>query len=212
MMDMNKMIERVKKLLALASNNPSEEEAKAAAMKAHKLIAEYNLDLSQEVGEKVNYKLVEAVHSNNEGYRKPLSVYIAENFRCKVIIIGNKVNFFGREGDAEACTETFNYLYRVSHNIGLRMERQARKEGKNTHGLANSYWIGFISGIRDALGAQSKALAVVVPEDVKENFSQTFPNLKRGTGGIRNTGFDYAAYNKGHEDGRNSLGKRQLEG
>ena len=71
MTDMNKMLEKVKKLLALAGNNPSEEEAQAAALKAQELIAQYNLDMSQDTGVKINYKLMEAIHSNNEGYRSP---------------------------------------------------------------------------------------------------------------------------------------------
>lgn len=212
MTDMNKMLEKVKKLLALAGNNPSEEEAQAAALKAQELIAQYNLDMSQDTGVKINYKLMEAIHSNNEGYRKPLCVVVAENFRCKAVMMGNKVNFFGREGDVEACVETFNYLYRVSHNIGLRLEREARKSGKNTHGVANSYWRGFISGLKDAMGAQSLALAIVVPEDVKENFTNRFPNLRKGTGGMQNTGFNADAFRRGQEDGRNSMGRRQLEG
>lgn len=212
MTDMNKMLEKVRKLMALAGNNPSEQEAQAAALKAQELIAKYNLDMSKETGEKINYKFLQAVHSNNEGYRKPLAVAIADNFRCKAIVIGNMINFFGREGDVEACVEMFNYLYRVSHNIGLKLERQARKEGRNTHGVANSYWTGFIVGLKDALGAQSKALAIVVPEDVKQEFTKTFPNLRKGSGGMRNTGLDKDAYNKGREDGKYSMGKRQLVG
>ena len=189
MTDMNKMLDKVRKLLALAGNNPSEEEAQAAALKAQELIAQYNLDLSQGCEEKISYKLVQAVHSNNEGYRKPLAVAIAE-----------------------ACAATFNYLYRVSHNLGLKLEREARKRGESTHGVANSYWRGFITGIQDALGEQSKALAIVVPEDVKDNFSKQFPNLRRSAGGMRNTGFSSYAYGRGREDGRNSMGRRQLEG
>ena len=212
MTDMDKVLDKVRKLLALAGNNPSEKEARAAALKAQKLIAQYNLVLSQDCEEKFIYKLVQAVHSNNEGYRKHLAVAIAENFRCKTIMVGNMVNFFGRDADAEACAAAFNYLYRVSHNIGLKMEREARKRGESTHGVANSYWSGFIIGIKDALGEQSKALAIVVPEDVKDNFNKEFPNLREGTGGMRNTGFSYTAYNKGREDGRNSMGQRQLEG
>lgn len=212
MTDMNKMIEKVKKLLALANNNPSDTEAQAAALKAQKLIAQYNIDLSQEIGEEIKYKLVEATHSNNEGYRKPLSVIVADNFRCKAIVIGNMINFFGREGDVDACVSTFNYLYRVSHNIGLKLERQARKAGKSTHGVANSYWVGFMAGLKDAFDVQSKALMIVVPEDVKENFAKEFPNLKKATGGMQNTGFSHDAYTQGRADGRNSMGRRQLEG
>lgn len=210
MTDMNKMIDKVRKLLALASNNPSEEEAQAAALRAQKLIAQYNLDMSKETGEKVNYKLVEAIHSNNEGFRKHMAVIIANNFRCKAIMMDNMVNFFGREGDVDACVATFNYLYRVCHNIGERLERQARKEGRSTRGVANSYYQGFMVGLKEGMDAQSKALAIVVPEDVKVKFTERFPNLRNAKGGMRNMGFDNAAFVQGREDGKRSMGRRQL--
>lgn len=212
MTDMNKMLEKVKKLLALAGNNPSEEEAQAAALKAQELIAQYNLDISEETKEEVKYKLVEAVHSNNEGYRKPLAVIIAENFRCKAIMVGNMVNFFGREADAEACASTYNYLYRVSHNIGLKLERQARKEGRSTRGVANSYWRGFMYGLRKGLEAQSTALAIVVPQDVQDKFTEEYPDCRPSGGGMRDTGTDFLAFGKGYADGKHSMGKRQIEG
>lgn len=40
-----KIIEKIRKCLALANNNPSEEEAKAAALMAQKLLAKYNISL-----------------------------------------------------------------------------------------------------------------------------------------------------------------------
>lgn len=209
MVDMDKMLDKVKKLLALAGNNPSESEAKAALLKANQLIAQYSLDLSNETGDKIEYALVEAVHSNNEGYRSYLGVVLAEAFRCKCVMVSGKVNFFGRKQDAEAGVAVFNYVYRVSHNIGLKLERQARAEGRNTHGVANSYWQGFIAGIQEELSAQCKALMVVVPQDVHDKFTEKFPRIGTYRGGMRNTGFNTETYRQGIEDGRHSLRERK---
>jgi Protein of unknown function (DUF2786) len=44
---MDKIIERVRKLLALSENNPSEAEATAAAEKAHAILAEHNLGMAE---------------------------------------------------------------------------------------------------------------------------------------------------------------------
>lgn len=213
MTNTEKMVDRVRKLLALAGNNPSEEEAKLALMRANALIAKYNIDLSEEAGEAIEYAVVAAKHSNNEGYRVMLAGVIASSFRCKVIMVGNVVHFFGRKQDAEACVEVFNYVYRVSHNIGLRLERQARKEGRNTHGVANSYWKGFVVGINKELSEQCKALMVVVPEDVKDEFASRYQGCKSYGGGMRNTGYDHGAYNQGVQDGRHSMrNRREIEG
>ena len=213
MTDMNKMLEKVQKLLALAGNNPSEEEAKAAAMKAQKLIAQYNLDMSAlSSEEKVQYKLLKAVHPNNNGYRGTLASIVAPNFRCKAIYLGNDVHFFGREGDVDACVNIFNYLYKTMRTNGCRQERIARKEGRSAHGVANCYWSGFMKGLKDELGAQSKALAIIVPEDVKDNFSKKFPRVGvDNRKGVRHTGYDSAAYQTGYNDGRSSMKKGALE-
>ena len=45
-----RVLEKVKKLLALAGNNPSEAEAQAAALRAQELIARYNLSITDDDG------------------------------------------------------------------------------------------------------------------------------------------------------------------
>ena len=213
MTNTEKMVDRVKKLLALAGNNPSEEEARTALMKANELIAKHNLNLSEETGERVEYAVLPATHSNNEGYRTHLASVIAPSFRCKVILMGNTVHFFGRKQDAESCVAVFNYVYRVSHNIGLRLERKARKEGRNTHGVANSYWIGFIAGIKQELDAQCKALMVVVPDDVHQQYDSRYAGCGQYRGGMRQTGCNYSAYGQGLQDGQHSMrNRRGIEG
>ena len=47
MMDTEKIIAKIKKVLELSRNNPSEEEAKSAALKAQKLMAEYHISMSE---------------------------------------------------------------------------------------------------------------------------------------------------------------------
>lgn len=213
MTGMNKMLEKVQKLLALAGNNPSEQEAKAAAMKAQKLIAQYNLDLSALSSEEViQYKLLKAEHPNNNGYRGQLAAILAPNFRCKAIYLGTDVHFFGREGDVDTCVGVFNYLYKTMRTNGCRQERIARKEGRNAHGVANCYWAGFMRGLKDELGAQSKALAIIVPEDVKDKFTEKFPRTGVNSRmGVKHTGYDKGAFDTGYTDGRNSMKKGALE-
>ena len=213
MTDTNKMLEKVQKLLALAGNNPSEQEAKAAAMKAQKLIAQYNLDLSALSSEEVvQYKLLKAEHPNNNGYRGQLASILAPNFRCKAIYLGTDVHFFGREGDVDTCVGVFNYLYKTMRTNGCRQERIARKEGRSAHGVANCYWSGFMRGLKDELGAQSKALAIIVPEDVKDKFTEKFPHVGVANRmGVRHTGYDKSAFDTGYTDGRNSMKKGALE-
>lgn len=210
-MTKEKLLDKVRKLMAKAESTNFEAEAETFTLKAQELIAQYNLDISKLSDEerKEIHKLVKAVHSNNEGYRKPLSVALAKNFRCEAIIIGNTVHFFGHDTDAQACTEVFNRLYKVSHGIGLKLERKAREEGRSTAGVANSYWTGFISGISKALGDQSVALAVIVPQDVKDELQARY-DLQPGKGGIKMKGYDQDAFKRGVEDGKESMSRKKL--
>lgn len=207
-MNKEQLMSKVNKLLALAGNNPSQEEANAAYTKAQKLIAEYNLNMS-EFDEKEEILMQMATHSNNEGYRVPLSVIIAKNFRCRSIMHGNTVAFVGYKTDVEVCVQVFNHAYKVSHNAGLRLERQYRKQGLSTAGVANSYWYGFMDGIKEVLDANCRALMIIVPDEVNQNVDQRVNGTYRG--GMRNTGFKGDLYNEGKVDGRAHMRSRQIE-
>lgn len=209
---MNKeaLMKKVEKLLALAGNNPSEEEAQAAMLKAQKLIAEYNLDMSNLSSEdKEEIVMMAATHSNNEGYRIRLAQVLGANFRCRVIMCGNTVNFMGYKTDAEVCVKVYNYAYRLSHNKGLKIEHQYRKEGLSTKGVANSYWIGFCDGVKTVLDEQCRALMIVVPGEVDEELHRRAKGQYKG--GMRMRGYDVNSYSQGKEDGRNHMRSRQIE-
>lgn len=212
MTDMNKIVEKIQKLLALAGNNPSQEEAETAALMAQKLIAKYNVDMAEASGQpEIQYKLLKATHPSNNGYRSPLAVIIANNFRCKAILLGPEVHFFGREGDVDACCEVFNYMYRISRKKGAALERQAREEGRSTHGVANAYWDGFMAGLQKSLDKQCKALMIVTPQDVKDKFQERFPSTRAAKGfGQRRMGYDLDAYNEGFRDGGSAMDRRSI--
>jgi len=208
-MNREQLMNKVNKLLALAGNNPSQEEANAAYLKAQELIAEYNLNMDEFSGQRDEIVMMPATHPSNNGYRTTLAMILAKNFRCRVIMSGNQVNFIGYKTDAEVCVQVFNHAYAVSRRAGARLERQARKEGRSTRGVANSYWMGFCAGIREVLDEQCRALMIVVPEEVNEEVNSRSSGKYKG--GVRLRGADMSAYNSGKTDGRNHMKSRQIE-
>lgn len=210
MTDINKVMDKIKKLLALAGNNPNQNEAESTLKKAQELMAKYNVEVNGDSENPVEYSWGTCVHSNNEGYRIRLGYIIAENFRCKMALAGNKVVFFGHKQDVEIAVEVFNYAYKVSHNKGLRIEREYRKNGMSTKGVANSYWLGFCAGIKAALDEQCVALMLVVPEDVKEKFSKSVGG-KSKCRGTNMKGFDSSAYDEGFANGKDHMGTKKLK-
>lgn len=208
-MNKEQLMNKVNKLLALAGNNPSQSEANAAYTKAQKLIAEYNLNMGEFEDKDEEIVMMPATHSNNEGYRTHLSVIIGKNFRCRPMMCGNIVNFVGYKTDVEVCIQVFNHAYKVSHNAGLRLERQYRKQGLSTKGVANSYWRGFMDGIKEVLDEQCRALMIIVPDEVNKHADEMSGG--RYKGGMRQTGFSSSSYNEGKADGRAHMRSREIE-
>lgn len=208
-MNKEQLVEKVKKLLALAGNNPNENEAQAAMLKAQKMIAEYNLEITD--GEaKDEITTMAATHANNEGYRTRLGAILARNFRCEVFMHRNTVHFMGYEADVRVCTEIFNYAYKVSHNKGLRIERQYRKEGRSTKGVANAYWYGFCQGIQSVLDEQCRALMIVTPQEVTNAVLARCKGTFKG--GMRGISANHSVIEEGRKDGRAVIHSRQIQG
>lgn len=209
-----KVVERVRKLLALAGNNPSEKEAQAAMLKAQELMAQYDIDESKlKTGLDIEYVTLAATHANNEGFRSTLAVIIAKNFKCKAFLRGNIIHFYGRKVDCEICVQVFNYAYKYCKNRGISLRNQYRNEGRYHKGVANSYFAGFMMGLKESFEVQSVALMVIVPQDVLDTFDKTYSNCtKTYKGGMQNTPMHNGLYNTGKEEGKNFLNHKKIEG
>lgn len=209
------IIDRIKRLLALGdkSRNNSEAEAKAAMLKAHELMAKYDIKLDTSNVDEIKYKHLECESKWNMGFRKPLAVIIAKNFRCELYVQGRggSVVFFGRDTDVTIAKNVFEFAYDFALREGNRQYNKNYNMGLNTKGVFNSYIRGFLSGLKQSLDKQSTALMVVTPPDVKQKFEDFSKNFKTGSGGIRDTGFDADAYRAGLTDGKTVLNGRKIE-
>lgn len=216
MTDMNKIADKIQKLLNLAGNNPNEEEAQAALLKAQKLMAQYNVDLESLGNGKKELKCsleltkVKANPRDNQVY-----IIIANAFACKPIISCSRhLMFFGREDNAKAAKSCMEFIHKTLERGIRRICREYGLESseRGASAIYNGYAKGFIEGLRDTVGAQTVALAVVVPEDVKEAFAKKFPSLKsyRGKGASWDPSYQ-DAYHQGKQDGRSAMNKRSLQ-
>lgn len=205
-------IEKVKKCLALAGNNPEEQEAKAALLLAQKLMAKYNIQVeTTEGGEDIAYASEYCKHRYDAAYRKPLAQVIAENFRCKLYLSGTQVTFFGRDFDAKVAKEAFEYAYEFAMREGNKLENAAYKERGTAKGVHSSYTAGFIKGLKSALEAQCTALMIVTPQDVKDKYADMSKGWGHARGGFRTGEIDPEAYHRGIQDGKTVLNGRRLE-
>lgn len=208
------ILEKIKKLLALADTqrNNSDQEAMRALEMAQKLMAKHGVetsDLEELERDESDIIHVECEHKWDAGFRKSLSVIISSNYRCKVYISGRgKVTFIGVREDAMIAKAAFEFAYRFIYRRGNQEYERVKKEGYSGRDVFNSYALGFLAGLKEILGAQSKALMIVTPDTVIKAFDNM--NLKKGSGGIRSNGYYQDIYNNGYNDAKDQYGKKAL--
>lgn len=207
-----KIVEKIKKLLAL-SKSPNENEAMAAALKAQALMAKYEIDLSQ-IETNEDRKIVERIYCDNgkhemKKWKYGLATIVANNFMCKMFLYGTSVVFYGYEEDAEIALNTFRYLYEAGNRLALKYYNNYRKNGMPTKGVMNTYLSGFKAGIKSILEKQSTALMVVTPQKVKDSFEEITKDVKIHTIKV-NIASGTAAYLHGVKDGKNLVSHKML--
>lgn len=208
----SKLLQKIQKLLSL-SQSDNEAEAKNAMLKAQKLLAKNNLTLEEVSSTKFSEPGIVVTmgsHKWNAKFRIPLAKILAENFRCETFLSNNQICFFGHADDCRICTEVFNSAYSFIYSRGNKVYNEVKKRGGETKGVFNSYAMGFLYGLDNALKIQAKALMIVTPKDVTEKFIELSRNFKN----TRNAGLngtDYSAYNKGRADGENFTRNKQIE-
>lgn len=218
-----KIIEKIKKVLELSKNNPSEEEAKSAALKAQKLMAEYHISMSEiEAVDDID-NIVEKTITIGTGnkWKYILAGIIAKNFRCKHFYYGNSsVVFYGHEVDAEIAAETFKFLFETGNkaatNYYNKLRKEAAKSGNffNGTGIKNSFLSGYLEGIKEELEKQCTALMIVVPKEVEDGYSErtkTFHTMQMS--GLKTASY-YGSQSReeGRKTGKSAIGSKQLVG
>ena len=208
----NKVMEKIKKLLSLGENNPNENEAQSAILKAHELMAEHGIH-SVSTEENITYTKEFCIHKGNRKFRRNLASIIAPNFRCKNYTSNGRIAFFGRSTDAGIAKEVFEYAYSFAYKESNRLYNEARKQGRASDGIVNSYAIGFIRGLKEKLDAQSTALMVITPPDVKKEFDDYGKQIGMRTSrcNLTTSKINNSAYNSGLSDGRTVMNGRRLE-
>lgn len=210
-----KLIDKVRKLLALADNNPSEAEAQTAALRAQELISKYNLSLVDTEKELKMHQSAFTV-GEDKSWKYDLASMLENNFRVKSYWKRKRiVVFYGYKQDAEVAKEVFKYLFSVCEKNARRECRKAYKMYGTEKGVYYSYTRGFISGVSQKLGEQCRALMIVTPPEVNDKWEEFAAecNMKslNNTGNYGSDGFRADKFEQGYIDGRLAMKERELE-
>ena len=205
------VIEKIKKLFAVAHNEgASDAEAQAAMLKAQRLMVKYNITIEYSDDEEIVYERVSCATPGNKKFRLGLAQVVASNFRCQHYLSNEKVCFFGREGDASIAQEAFEYAYKYAVKEAGKLYRLRLKETGSGMGVANSYYLGFVTGLKSAFDEQCTALMIITPQDVVQEFNNMTKGWKTQKNRLSVKQADTEAYNAGHADGSTVLRGKQL--
>lgn len=222
--DTTKIMERIKKLMALGLGDPDSPEAKSAMDKAATLMEQYGvseIDLDKDGHVKVDSmveKFVEVFSKHTEIWEAPLGNKIAKSFDCRMLTIRSAWKndlptrtFLGAKSDVELATYFYKFIRmqifrRSEAEYRLVRDRKAYGYGctlKVVERLQEMY-----AKREEIMTAGTKDLMVVKKDDVSRYCNRKYPHTNKRKGG-KITG-DYNAFNKGKEDGGKIQMSRQV--
>ena len=214
--------DKIKKLLSLATS-PNENEAKAALLKAKKLMMDHKIS-EDEVQGLDEQKLVHLQCDNirwttdsGETWIVQLTDLIADNHLCACSWLTEKgrrthiLTIHGLKSDADLCRSVIEYAVGFVRSR-IKIE-QRRRPSSDPKAVAMSYAKGFILGMELMYDEQKDehpewALVVSKPQEVDE-YMKSLGSKKVTT---KRTEFDPMAYMKGQNDGRQFSTQSVLEG
>ncbi len=207
------IIEKIKKLLALAQSS-NEHEAALAAAHAHRLLSEHNLAMADidttQRPDKAD-KIETTVPKVLSKWLRLLFGGVSTAFDCQTVHYPatGRMIFIGVGADVQVASYTFSYLQRVVRKLcGSYMKHHVngRFTGRNRELLKQSYLLGAASTISARLREQkiqtpitSTALVPVKEGLIRQTMTE-LGNLR--TVRSRKSYINADAYGKGQADGR----------
>lgn len=152
-----KIIEIVKKLLALGGNNPNREEANAAIAKANALMLKYNLERSQIEKEDLNEYGNEDMATQGVSGVRLIRLIVKEFFFVDVLIYARQKRwtFVGTKVNVEIAVYMFWHIKRKFDEAWVDYRKNA---SDLMHHSKNDYYMGLYQGLKDKLESEKERL------------------------------------------------------
>lgn len=219
--EQEKIIERVRKLLALAAegSGASEHEAATAAAKAQELLLRHNLNAAhlEEVRDAVDNKIIDDHDSYSMGWRSSLIFAIANSTGCRAVqwtdyrhSFGKKFHIFGEPANIEVATYLYSYLTRELMRLSPKPAASAKGHAFRM-GAVHTVALRLRQTFSEFQNAsdETRALVVTMSEAVNKALAEKYPKLNKGRGGSIS---DNEAYRAGREAGKSIELRRGVSG
>ena len=198
-MDNEKIIRKVRGLLAIAQDERNDEESQSAFILAQKLMLQYgiqNSDIESQTIQQQTAAIQETkvtVYKRLFWWERHLAQIISKNFRVKYFLNSKMVGrqqkrqivFYGLVSDLPLAKEIYLLAYEVllfhSKTFVNQYYQQQEKSTRNryvTESLKTSYIRGFLSGLDERFNEQVAALKeqyellVLIPEVVEQAYEE----------------------------------------
>ena len=172
MKDMTKVKELINKLLAVTvENGATENEVITATLKVQEILARYDMNMADvQVNEKEDI-IKEQVDTKKDVWRLDLALIIANNFCCKVFLSRGRIVFYGYKRHCEVAKEVFTTIYNFGRKRASEIYKEYSRRGYDPKGIKNTFYMGFLAGVKNAFDVQSRALMIVVPQEVETAYA-----------------------------------------
>jgi hypothetical protein len=221
-LDKTPIIDKIKKLLALA-NSCNEHEAALAAAHAQRLLAAHNLamaDITASGRPQQADRIETDVARSLPKWTRHLSAGVSSAFDCQAIHhpAAGKLTFIGVGADVQVAAYTFTYLDRTVRklcSVYLKQHAGFAVAGRQRELMRNSYYLGAVSTITRQLQEQKRQTPVtpgaLVP--VKEGLISRAMNEMGPIRQMhsRRSYINATAYNQGQTDGQQVRIQKGLE-
>lgn len=165
----SRIIEKMKKLLAMAEGKANENEAMTAARQLHALLAKHNISMD-ELNEASDEEVVgqEGEVERDRPWKRMVAMYIAKLYFCEFYTsqIGSRKSqymFVGTEANRTFAMHIFKMVVAA-------IERESRAESRKIYGKQNSSFVrSFWAGAKDRIIERCKELMESAKEGTLED-------------------------------------------
>lgn len=223
----DKIIKKVKGLLAIAHDNKNDEESQTAFLMAQKLLIKHKISMSDVEDINASERTIQSgqatTHKKLFWWERELANIIEKNFPVKWyynsrVLDGESrkkraIVFMGYEDDVALAKE----MYILAYDVILFYTKEFVNQEQNKYGYwtredtlsyKNSYMKGFLDGLKKKFEeqrlsmSQEYGLMVITPVEVKDKYDEMFKDSKGISFKIPPTQ-EVFAYKKGYEEGEN---------
>lgn len=219
-MEKDFIINKIRKLLALASSK-NENEAQSALLMAQKLMAIHNIEMSQVDNVRTDHNVIEEEADSKRHktiWKRRLAQVIANNFKCGIFFRGHgtySTIFVGKMENIDICKTIYLSAVRFIDKFFSEYWRKQNRPVSESIKLKNNYALGFICKLNEKFKDQNIiaeqegwALVLVNDSDVVDYMERK--NIKH-TKAKTTCKLDVDALRQGYIDCDNEFGETGQE-